>query len=158
APTSRPCVRTKLVVIMSAMCRTSCAPSITSTLDGSVCAWASVAPDRPIAITSATQRTTECSALRCQTPLVASDSRSRAGEDERDAARDRRDADDRRERNVVMFLAGRFDRTEIEDLLARGVADAADGERDDAEDNQENTDELHVHLQGPARPDNVDVL
>jgi hypothetical protein len=86
------------------------------------------------------------------------DPRARTGDDERDAAGNRRDADDGRQRNVVVFLGRRLDRTDIQNLLTRRVSNPADGEGGDSEHDQQHTDELHEHLHGPAEADAKDVL
>ena len=51
------------------------------------------------------------------------------------------------------FSAVSFDRADVQDLLLRRIANTADGERDDAEDDQQNADELHSCLpKSPAEP------
>src|SRR5262249_9606821 len=66
-----------------------------------------------------------------------------AGDDERDSARNRGDAGNRRNRNGLCLFGGRMDRTDIKDSVAILVMDASRDQGKDPERNQQITDELH---------------
>src|SRR5712691_1756671 len=87
------------------------------------------------------------SVLECENGgRAGSDARAGIGDNEDHAADDGDDAEDGRQRNLLVLLLGRLNRTDLEHLFRRRVPDAADDERDDAEGDQQNADELHVPL------------
>ena len=62
-----------------------------------------------------------------------------------DARRQRQTAGNRRQRDALVLFGGRLDRPDVDDLFPTGVVDAADGEADDADHDEQDAD-CHFHV------------